>query len=491
MITKQDFTQAIADTVDRYPSVAALYQAGDPRILQPLDAMATMLAMLSAQLEVAQAEVFEKVRDSTVLADMALKGVLRKAIPARVVVSVANKNTTAITIDSGRVLLDSDGRSYVVDTSATVQPGTVGTVNATQVKRTVINHTVLGSAPFYAIEIPNADDDSYLSGLSVSDTLGLYEFRDRYVNTMPGERIFHVEVDDMQVMYVKFGKNNVVGVQPVDGSVITVTVSRTAGELVLDVNSPFAFEYILAPQESAIELTFNGLLVPGNDPMSMSQMRDLSKYPSIYDSNAVYLGEFDFLVRRNFTELKFLSVWNEAAEELARGASVDNINTLFVACSYSSEPVLIEPSPGAIIPNTSLTQLQQAIKAVINKADSSYRVKFYTPVKSKIYITINARVATSYVTTDVKTQIEEVLINAFGDTAEASKRGNSRALYQKIYALLKEKVPAFTVGNADLNVNVVDQPALNNRPEMWRYVAKDSLTINVENVNITTPAWGF
>jgi hypothetical protein len=49
----------------------------------------------------------------------------------------------------------------------------------------------------------------------------------------------------------------------------------------------------------------------------------------------LYLGEFDFLVRRNYTTLKFLSVWNETMEEDARGANVANINTLFVAKSSS------------------------------------------------------------------------------------------------------------------------------------------------------------
>jgi len=47
MLTKADFQRAIADTIDQYPTIAPLYQAGDPRIVQHLDAMATMLAMLS------------------------------------------------------------------------------------------------------------------------------------------------------------------------------------------------------------------------------------------------------------------------------------------------------------------------------------------------------------------------------------------------------------------------------------------------------------
>jgi hypothetical protein len=62
----------------------------------------------------------------------------------------------------------------------------------------------------------------------------------------------------------------------------------------------------------------DALLIAGQNPMPMSVLRDLARYPSVYDNNAVFLGEFDFLVRRNFPTLQFLSVWNESAEEQAR-----------------------------------------------------------------------------------------------------------------------------------------------------------------------------
>src|SRR5665648_1252964 len=100
MLTKKDFQQAIVDSVANYPTVAPLYQAGDPRILQSLDAMAAMLAMFSSQIETAMAEPFEKVRDATVLADAAMRGVIRKAGSGRVRITVKNGNNTAFTVDA-------------------------------------------------------------------------------------------------------------------------------------------------------------------------------------------------------------------------------------------------------------------------------------------------------------------------------------------------------------------------------------------------------
>ena len=107
MLLREDFQKAIESSVARYPAVGALVKAGDPRILQHLDAMATMLGMYSAQLEVATAEPFEKTRDSTVLADAAMRGIIRKSTPARVQIAVTNAGTAAFRVDGGRSLVDS------------------------------------------------------------------------------------------------------------------------------------------------------------------------------------------------------------------------------------------------------------------------------------------------------------------------------------------------------------------------------------------------
>ncbi|MBP9694245.1 MAG: hypothetical protein KBE16_06035, partial [Alphaproteobacteria bacterium] len=86
-----------------------------------------------------------------------------------------------------------------------------------------------------------------------------------------------------------------------------------------------------------------------------------------------------------------MSVWNEAIEEVARGANVDNINTLFVAClsAEGGESVLTEtnplvPVPPVFILDSNLTETQKGIRSVIIDADNSYRVKFVTPVRSEI-----------------------------------------------------------------------------------------------------------
>lgn len=497
MLTKSDFQKAISDSISAYPAVAPLYQAGDPRILQHLDAMATMMAMLSAQVETAMSEPFEKARDATVLADAAMRGIVRKGVAARVRIRASNKGSSAFTVDSGRGLLDSSGLMYRVEASAVVPAGGEATFEAVQMRSVTVTHLVSGSEPFYAIPIPAADDDSYLCSISVSNADGDFSYRDRYVNTAPGERVFHVEADDRQQVYVRLGFDGVVGVQPQEGAEIVLTVFYTAGKIAPAYGNPFAFEYLASPAESVVELSMDALLVAGQNPMSMSVLRDLARYPSVYDSSAVFLGEFDFLVRRNFPTLQFLSVWNESAEERARGPKVENINTLFVAClsAEGGEAELTESDPSTptaptVIADADLTSTQRAIKAAILAADDSYRVRFVTPVRSKISISISARISTSYIASDVRQKIADALLAEFGPSSPAARRGRQRPLYQRIYALLRQKVQALADGAADLTVNITEPSSLLARPEMWRYLDASTLSITVETANIVTPSWG-
>ncbi|CAK0740665.1 conserved hypothetical protein [Gammaproteobacteria bacterium] len=491
MYTADDFKSAIADRVNRYPAIAPLYKAGDPRVHQPLDAIATMLAMLSSQIDVAVAEPFSKSRDSTVLADSAMRGIIPKATPARVRLLVENRSqTSSFQVESGRTVIDTAGFTYQIETAIDVPAGSRDYVEAMQMKIVTVVHAVTADEPFYSIEIPKADDGSYLSGIGVKDKDGDLIYSERYVNVLPDDRIFHVEVDEHQRIYVRFGYRGIVGVQPLIRDRITLTIYYSAGENSTPVaGSPFSFENILSPLESNISISLTDTITAGANPISLSVLRDLSRYPSVYNHDAVFLGEFDFLVRRNFPTLQFLSIWNETDEESARGSSLDNINTLFVAClsQYGGERVLPEGTSERII-DADLTPTQVNIKQEILNADDSYRVKFVTPVRSPISMTISATVATSYVSTIIVSQIKEVLLSEFGQNSAFSRRGQANPLYQRVYSLLKEKVLALSGVNADLVVSIenTQQPFF---PELWRYVDSSSLSVTVNTVNITVTAW--
>lgn len=493
MLTKADFQKAIEESISRYPAVELLYKAGDPRIHQHLDAIATMLAMLSAQIETAQLEAFQKTRDSTILADAAMRGIVRKGAPARASVTVLNKGDEPFTIETGRNLIDTNGRLWQIVTPVTVQAGEESALEAVQQTAETITHEVENTEPFYAVKVPESEDGSYLAGIAVSDSEGVYEYRDRYVNIGVGERVFHVEANERQQVYIRFGYENVIGVQPQNGDKLTIKIYRTfGGDVSVDYGSPFSFEYIFSPAESNIELTMKEMLSAGQNPISMSVLRDLARYPSIYDSNAVFMGEFDFLIRRNFPNLKFLSVWNESAEEQARGASVSNINCLFVSClsELETEAVGYDIAEPYEISDDELTETQRKIKQTIKNADDSYRVRFYAPIIRPIKITVNAQISSTYKASEIRGKIIETLLKEYGRDSDKVKRGQAKVLYRAVYSLLKENIQALSDGDADLQVSIADPMQQRILPELWRYVTKDSLSVTVETGNLLTPSWG-
>ncbi|MBT9097476.1 hypothetical protein KFZ76_07090 [Methylovulum psychrotolerans] len=503
MLTKADFLAQVALNIDNYPTAAALYRANDPRLTVLLEGMAIQLAMLSQQLDLALAEPFDKVRDSTVLAAAAMRGIVRKATPGRVRLAVQNSNLVPVTLEAGRVVLDSDSNPYIVTVPATLpaatEPGGVlspstGFIDADQYYAQNFTHTATATADFYAIALPDPDDGTTLYTLTVTDNDdNPYGYRNNYINALPGDKIYTVEFDDVGVAYIRFGVDGVAGVQVQAGDPFKIYTTRTVGKLDLKANSPFALAS-LATSESGVnlalvELSLNQVLYSGDNPASMATLRTLCKYPAIYDDSAVFLGEFEFLVRKKYPDLAFLAVWNEAIEEAARGGSLDNINTLFVACYDSTETLLSQADPASPVqPDEVLspTARQIAIKELILAADDSYKVKLYTPVTSKIVITVTARVSTAHNTDVVAAKITQAILTAFGQAA-----GNhaGKPVQRLIYALLKDKAPETNAGNAFLGVEVAELVGAF-RPELWRFASTDSVTVTVTQSNVFAGGWG-
>lgn len=500
MDSKQDFLNAAVAEIDDFPRIAALYRAGDPRITQQLGAMAAMLAHMSAQQEVAASEPFLKERPATILADAAMRGIIPRSKGVRVQVSVSNaKGLQPLILQAARKVLDSSGNEYILETPVTVPAGGESVAVVQQTTGQTIKHTVVDSRPFYDIEVPQASDGSTLSAIAISDNEGPYAWADRYTNIKSNQRVFHVECDDQQRTYVRFGYRDVVGFQPPNGTVMTLQVSYSKGDITPAAGSPFSLEYVNNPLEAGAELKMLALVQRGEDPVSIDTLKELARYPSTYSNNAVFLGNFGYLVHKNFPSLQFGSVWNEAHEELVRGANIKSINALFVAVvgPEGQEAVIEDESlldGGATMENllvdeADLTDLQRAVRKVIHLADDSYRIRFYTPVVREIGITITARVSSSYLASDVQAQIKALLLENFGMASASAKRGYNRPLYQQVYKLLRENIPALSGGDTDWQVHIAE-PDDSARPELWRYVSEASLAVSVNTVNIVIPSWG-
>lgn len=501
MITKEDFVTLAFSEIGKYPTLEMLYKAKDPRLFQNIEAIATMLAMFSQQLEVAQAEPFDKTRDSTVLADSAMRGIIPKSKPTILHLKVENGSSSTVEIGTGRNLLDSSGRLLRVETGATVEPNGVSTIAVSQYYAVEVEHVITESKPFYAIPIDMSHDESKLCGLKVECSSGCsYVYTDRYSTGKAGDQIYHIEVDDRQNFYIRFGYEGIVGVQPAKDTAFNITLFYSFGKITsYAIGDQVTFETYYNFYDSDIKLTIESVESLGEDPISIEVLRELAKYPSIYNKNAVYLGEFDFLVRSNLTNFQFLSVWNESLEENARSANVANINKLFFAIHgedgqektldfadlVNEEGEYLQPE---IV--TEYTVLQQRVKELILNADNGYSVQCYTPVKRPISIHIQAKVSTAYDAKIITKQMKEIVLETYGEGSLAMSKGRAQVLNTKLSKLLKDNIPALNVGNADLVILIEDVSPYLLFPEIWHFVSEESLDIEVTNINVTTGSWG-
>lgn len=464
MKTKRDFQEKAAAEISNYPVAAQFYQARDPRLLAGLDAMAAMLAMLSEEQDVAASEPFTKARDMTVLADATAKGVLPFGKASICRIEVTNGNSTPFQVTTGRRLLDRQGRRYVVESGVTIPANSSVLVSASQQAERSFDHTVTVSQPFYMIEVPAAAAGQSIAEVRVRDSGGNeFEYTPEFVNVAAGRQCFHLLSDEQQRLYIEFGAESLAGYQPGAGEVFTVTVIDTEGSFTLAPGSQFTFEYTGSPSESLVTLSLDAVLSPGAAPLDIGTLREVTAYPSIYNTSAVYLGNFDFLVRRNIAPFRFLSIWNETVEESVRGASVDNINTLFVS---------------AMKDDVDDATLREQIKNIILAADDSYKVRDVAVAETEIAVSITAKVAAVYDFTQVENQIRELVLGRYGRDSDFAKFGQNRILYKRVYNLLEDNVPALQGDRSDLEISVVDDAEI--LPEQYRYVSDASLTIVVE-----------
>lgn len=467
MKTKADFQAAIAAEISNYPAAAERYRARDPSMLASLDAMAAMLALQSAEQDVAAAEPFTKSRDATVLADASAKGVLPFGLPSELVIQVTNSNTAPYQIQTGRRLLDSQGRSYLVVAGITIAAGVTAPVRIKQQGDRQFDHTVTVTQPFYQIEVPSPAEGKTIAAVRVIGP-GNVEFawKPEYVNVLAGDKSFHLATDESRRLLIEFGADGLAGYAAQAGETFTIIVTDTEGAVEVAPASRFAFEYSSSVAEGQIVMVMDEVLSAGRGALDIPTLRTMSDYPSLYDTSAVYLGNFDFLVRRNLSPFRFLSVWNEQTEEVVRGPNVDNINTLFVA---------------AMKDGVADAALRAQIKAVILKADDSYKVKDVTVVEVPIPLTVAARVHSVYDFEQVRQQIREQILGTYGRDSAFAKSGQNRILYRSVYDLLSRNVPALQGVRADIQVEV-DDLATNIPPEHYRFVSEASLTVTVDQV---------
>ena len=479
--SKAEFLQAGVAELSAYPNIAQLARAQDPRVMAQIAVNAAMLAMLSSQIDVAMYEPFQKSRDGTVMADAAMKSILPLGRAARVTLQIENRTDVPVSLIARRRLLDQSGRLYELDAAVEIPADDVATVTAQNIRRRTIDHAVDGARAFYRIPINSVDDGLYLSDITVSKGADTFAHAPDWFNVQPDDLAYQIEVDELRAMYVMLGKDGVVGYGARQGDRFVLSITECNGRVTdLRVDSVFNLEYVNNSAETGLGIKLVSVDDEGASPHSVDELRVMARYPAIYDHNAVYLGEFAFLVRRYTSGVRFLSVWNEQTEERVRGASEDNINKLFVSglVSGMTNPVF-----------------EERASRVIRRADDSYRIQFVPAVMYPVPVTITASIAISWDLARVEAQIRALVLSVYGDGAQNVSVGMVAPKKRDINDLLAgrnkqnpTRIDALMDEKAEFDVSMTLPAVI--LPEHFLYISPDSLTVTLSSAGYSTGLWG-
>lgn len=487
MLTQADFqAQLVAKLND--PEIMQRYQAGDPEIIQQLQSIASYLVLLGQEVEVATIEPFIKTRPRSIIADATNKGILPIATACQHIIEVINNSQNTISLTAGRIIEDSQGgRPWRLLSSITVNSGQTGEVLAEQSELREATYIVPVAESFHQAQVA-INDGVFLAAITVRDTAvpttNTYRYAPRWMNVAAEEYAITVTTDSMQRVFVQFGDDARAGRTAQTNQQFIFTLIESYGAVDAARLKDAALAEVLNTDEQRVRVRFKqgGLIRAGADPLSVPEMKLLASYPALYDENAVFLGNFDYLARRKFMKrTNYLTVWNETVQERMYGVTWQDINHLHLA----------------VVAKTSSEQsgIENEIAQLLGRADSLYegRVRVRAVTERPYQLKVTAKLAGVYDIDTVKAQIRNLLTAAYGKGTLAASRWLPDGINtQEASTLLRDNISAFQDRIYDFIVTGENLAANAVKPHEWLYLTNDSITVDLSRTADTGGSvWTF
>ena len=242
-----------------------------------------------------------------------------------------NRAGNSISLSQGRLIEDNSGRPWCLLQSVTVSAGETGEVLAEQSEYREVQYIVQNSESFHRTQL-KLQDDLALAGIIVSDDQNNnYLLKKRWMNVAPLEYAFNLTTDSLRRIFIEFGDDNRAGCTAKANQVFTIGILETYGDVDISrlKDASLADVYNADEQRVSVRFKQGGAVRQGADPLNVSELRVLSSYPSLYDENAVFLGNFDYSVRAKLMpRAYYLAVWNENEHDTATMARPTKTSTI-------------------------------------------------------------------------------------------------------------------------------------------------------------------
>lgn len=392
---------------------------------------------------------------------------------------IINRSTNPVSFSQGRMIEDhSGGRVWRLLQSITVKAGETAEVIAEQSEYREIKYVIPVTEGFHKYRIDLLEDLS-LANISIKQGNNNFVIKPRWMNVEPGEYAVTVTTDNLRRLFIEFGDSERAGRTVQANETITFGILETYGEVDANRLKDAALLDVLTNDEQRVSVRFKsgGLVRQGVDPLSVSELRLLSSYPSLYDDDAVFLGNFDYAVRKKFMKrAQFISVWNETLQEQHFAITYRDINHLNL--------VVVAKNPDE------QTTLEQDICSYIGYCDNLYKdkVNVHDVVEKPLPIVITGTLASVHNTDMVKTQIIELIVQRYGRESLSSSRWLVNGFNsQEMAKLINDNIVAFQDRMSDFSIKLSNEI---NKPNEWVYVTKDSMTVNMERTaDISGATW--
>lgn len=474
-LERSKLIEAIGSNISDYPEVAERWRAGDPTVRAMLTSVVETVVWLSRDNDLNIIEPFIKSKDRTIIADAINKGILPVATPCQHLITIENNGTATVTLSQGRQIEDGTGRQWRLMAPVTIEAGETKKVLAEQSDINRIRTDIVVNEPFYSVSVATTDD-AYFAGVGVSNlTTGqTYQHTPKFMNAGIGEPVFSLHSEDMVNLNIVFGDSLRAGKTVQSGETYEIAITQCYGEV--DPNSlrQAALSSVYTNDEAKLNLYFQmgDMVRIGANPLTVAQLRLLASFPSTYDRNAVFMGNFDFLVRWHFmNRFNYMAVWNETVHEKHYGASLDNINhlNLTVVAKHEGERAKL------------VSDIQQLIAKADSLLDGRVRVKAAS--ERPYQITVTGRLAAVHDIASVKTQIKELLLAGYGKGSLAASHPNIDGFnLQEIATRIRSNIPAFQDRISDFTVSGEDpktNPLGAIKPHQWVFLSEDSIVVNL------------
>lgn len=474
MSERSDILASINSHINDYPEVAEQWRAGDPTVRAMMTSIVEAIVFLKRDNDVNAIEPFIKSKNRTIIADAINKGILPVATPCQHKLTVENNGGATLTLSQGRLVEDGTGRQWRLLAALTIAAGETKTVLTEQSTTNIVKMTIPINEPFYTVKL-STTNDTYFAAIGVTNltTSETYRHTPKFMNAGINQAAYTLQSDNLTNISVIFGANDRAGKTVQAGEIYEFAITQSYGEIDLSSLRQAALSEILTNDESRLTLYFKAgdMVRAGANPLTVSQLRLLASFPSMYDRNAVFMGNFTFLVMQHFmNRFNYMAIWNETIQDRYYGASLDNINHLNLAVVAKSGST------------SEQSQLIEDIKQLVARADSLLegRVRVRAVSERPYSISITGRLAAVHDIDSVRLQIKELLLASYGKGSLAAVHHNADGFnLQEIATRIRASIPAFQDRISDFTVAGEDVAKNPVKPHEWAYLSASSMTINL------------